>query len=346
MSKHSPRILICGTFGSQNFEFCWLDWLRAQHYPVQPFDQTIILNKCFPYDWSQRILWRFFRKVAVSIASRHFIKAACSFQPDLIIVVSGNLISSPALQTIRQKTRATLFHFYGEDFFNLLNTTSTLRESAYFYDHLFTTKTFNLPELAEIGLNRVSFIPHGYRPNCHFPVSISEDDHIEYGSDLAFVGTWEAERASTLAQLQGFDLRIWGGQWYKTKKDSRLREAVQNREVYCEEMSRVLNASKVCLAFLRKANRDRHTSRTFEIPACGGFQLSERSDEVLDFFEEGKEIECFSSVDELKDKAAYYLNHETERQRIAKAGLARVQRSKYSFTDRLQTILEYYFDMQ
>jgi len=47
-------------------------------------------------------------------------------------------------------------------------------------------------------------------------------------------------------------------------------------------------------------------------------------------------------VDELKDKARYYLTHEAQRERIASVGMARVQRSGYSYTDRLQTILEYY----
>ena len=111
-------------------------------------------------------------------------------------------------------------------------------------------------------------------------------------------------------------------------------------------MSQVFGASRINLAFLRKANRDQHTTRTFEIPACGGFELSERTDEVLSFFEEGKEIECFDSVEELKDKAAYYLEHETQRQRIAAAGLARVQRSPYSYTDHIQTILKHYSEMK
>ena len=53
---------------------------------------------------------------------------------------------------------------------------------------------------------------------------------------------------------------------------------------------------------LRLQNKGSHNMRTFEIPASGGFMLQERSNEVLEFFEEGKEIECFSSVKELKDK--------------------------------------------
>lgn len=340
--KISPRILLVGNFKPQDFEFCWCRWLQAQNYPVQTLDPASILKNYLPSSSVQRFFWRFFRVPLVLLVSRQFVATACSFRPDLILVVSGNLISAHALQTVRNETKATLYHFYGEDFFNPLNTTNTLRQSAYFYDHLFTTKSFNLPELAAIGLKQVSFLPHGYRPNCHFPVTISEADRQEYGSDLAFVGTWESERASKLAQLKEFDLRIWGAAWNKTGKELGLRGAIQNRAVYCDEMSRVFNASKINLAFLRKANRDRHTSRTFEIPACGGFQLSERTDEVLGFFEESKEIECFESVVELKDKTRYYLRHEAQRQRIASDGMARVQRSAYSYTDRLQTILEHY----
>ena len=342
MVNNTPRILIHGNFAPQNFERCWFDWLQEHDYPVQAFNPNSIINKYTSSILVQRILWRFFQPVLVSAISHQFVKVACSFQPNLILVVSGNLISSVALQTVRQRSGTTLFHYYCDDFFNPLATTATLRRSAYVYDHFFTTKTYNIPEMAEIGIKQVSFIPSSYIPNCHVPVKISQADRQEYGSDLAFVGTWEAERASTLAQLEEFDLRIWGNDWQKTRKELRLSNAIQNRAVFCEDLSRVFNASRINLAFLRKISRDRHTTRTFEIPACGGFQLSERTNEVLGFFEEGKEIECFDSVDELKDKARYYLGHEAQRQRIAAAGLARVQRSRYSYPERLQIILKHY----
>jgi spore maturation protein CgeB len=61
------------------------------------------------------------------------------------------------------------------------------------------------------------------------------------------------------------------------------------------------------------------TSRTFEIPACGGFMLHERTDEVLNFFEEGAEIACFSDEVELVDKVRYYLTHESEREKMRRA---------------------------
>jgi spore maturation protein CgeB len=345
MNNSNSRILICGNIAPQTFENCWLDWLDNNNHPVQAFDPTAVLRKSIPSTLIWRILWRSMGEVLAEVVSQQMVKSVLLFRPDLILVVNGNLISHRALQKIRQKTKATLFHYYGEDFFNPLNTKNTLRKSIYQYDHLFTTKTFNVPELKRMGLTDITFIPCGYIPSCHTPVSVSAADVEKYGSDLSFLGTYEKQRALTLSQLKEFRLRIWGSDWHKAGNKLGLGGCIEYRAVYCREMSCVLNASKINLAFLRKANRDHHDQRTFEIPACGGFELSERTDEVTSYFEEGKEIECFSSIDELKDKASYYIKHEEARRSIASAGLARVRRSSYSYTDYIQIILKQYSAM-
>ncbi len=345
MNNNRPRILISGNFVTHSFENCWFNWLCNNDYSVEAFDPTAILTKSIPTTLLWRILWRFFGEMLAFMVSRQLVKSVLDFQPDLVLVVNGNLISSRALLKIRQTTKTTLFHYYGEDFFNPLNTKNTLRKSIYRYDHLFTTKTFNVPELSKMGLSHITYIPCGYIPCCHYPVSVTAEDVRQYGSDLTFVGSFETERALILSELKDFHLRIWGANWHKARKELGLNRSIEHRAVFCDEMSRVWNASKINLAFLRKANRDHHDQRTFEIPACGGFELAERTDEILSFFQEGSEIECFGSVDELKDKADYYIRHEEQRKRIASGGLNRVRRSSYSYTDHIQTILGQYQDM-
>jgi hypothetical protein len=330
--------MLCSTFRREDFATCWAEWLDARGVSVERFDVAGALAPLPPV--TRRLLWRCAPAALAALVSRRLLRRAAHVRPDLVLVVSGALVTRDAVETLRRRHEARVLHFHNEDLANHRNTTATLRRAASAYDHFFTTKTFNVEEWRRRGVRHVSFLPHGYRPNCHFPVAVSEPDRVRFGSPLAFVGTFERARAAVLASVADLGLRIWGNDWTGRSVPAVLRRAVQGRAVYCEDMSRVFNASSICLAFLRKANRDRHTSRTFEIPACGGFQLAERSDEVLGFFEEGREIECFEGADELRDKARFYLANDAARARIAAAGHERVRRSRYSFTDRLQDIVE------
>ena len=71
---------------------------------------------------------------------------------------------------------------------------------------------------------------------------------------------------------------------------------------------------------------DNITSRTFHIPSCGGFMLHERTPEIGLYYEEKKEIDCFSDPQELAQKVRYYLEHEDERERMREAAYERTHR--------------------
>jgi len=338
-ARRPSRVTICSTFSRQDFATCWAEWLRDHGVEVDRVDLRDALA-VVPAP-VQRALWHTAPALLAAVVSRHLVRRVKRFRPQLALVVGGVFVTRRAVEHVR-RSAASVFHFHNEDLANRRNTTAVLRQAAPAYDHFFTTKSFNVAEWRRRGVARVSYLPHAYRPNCHFPVPVTTYERARLGSPVAFVGTFEEERAAQLESVQDLGLRVWGGEWHRLALRSPLRPAVEGRAVYCEEMSRVFNASAVCLAFLRKANRDRHTSRTFEIPACGGFQLSERSDEIREFFDEGVEIECFGDTTELRDKARFYLAHDGARRRIAEKGLARTRKSRYSFTDRLEDILTVY----
>ncbi len=79
--------------------------------------------------------------------------------------------------------------------------------------------------------------------------------------------------------------------------------------------------------------------RVLDIMACGGFVLSNYQKEIAEFFEEDKEIVMFRSVEEAIEKIRYYINHEEERDAIAKAGLKAVQ-ERFGYKEKIGELLD------
>ena len=94
-----------------------------------------------------------------------------------------------------------------------------------------------------------------------------------------------------------------------------------------QEIIRVFSQSRVCLNL---SNPWHHNTmpqikgRHFEIPQTGGFQLCTPADDLGSYFVEDKEIVVARSVQELIEKARWYLDHATEREAIAAAGRQRM----------------------
>ncbi|HEV2169641.1 MAG TPA: glycosyltransferase, partial [Candidatus Binatus sp.] len=97
--------------------------------------------------------------------------------------------------------------------------------------------------------------------------------------------------------------------------------------------------AKISANLVRRANRDDHVMRTFEIPACGGFMLAERSDAHEQMFCEGKEAAFFASPDEFVAKVRLYLSCDNARKTIAAAGHRRITQGSHAYADRLEEIL-------
>ena len=114
---------------------------------------------------------------------------------------------------------------------------------------------------------------------------------------------------------------------------------IEGKGLYDDNFSKALSAFKINLGFLRKKSRDLHTTRSTEIPACGGFMMAERTVEHQAMFEEDKEAVFFSNNEELLDKCKYYLSHEEERKKIAEAGYKRCISSDYSNDGMIKKVL-------
>ncbi len=291
-------------------------------------------------------LWRRIRrKIGYPIdtvgINQTLIPHVAQFQPQLLWIEKANTILPSTYRQIKQNFPNLKIVYYSEDDIYLFDNRSVyLKQSLPIFDAVYTTKPRNIQELPRIGAKNVVCIFQAYDRNVHRPISLSKEDQQRWGADVGFVGFFERERAEQMLFLaqQGIKVRIWGFNWQDwVNKHPNL--IVEGKPIFNEDFVKVLNATRINLNFLRKANRDRHTSRSLEIPACQGFMLAERTDEHLQLFKEGKEADFFDSPEELYVQVKHYLTHDLARQQIAKAGRDRCIQSGYSHHDRLQVML-------
>lgn len=90
------------------------------------------------------------------------------------------------------------------------------------------------------------------------------------------------------------------------------------------EMPKVFHASKINLNMTMRPIETGLSLRVWDILGCGGFLLSNYQAEIPEYFEIGKDLETYESMEELEQKVQYYLNHEDERIEIAISGYEKV----------------------
>ncbi len=66
--------------------------------------------------------------------------------------------------------------------------------------------------------------------------------------------------------------------------------------------------------------------RDFEAPMCRACYLTGYSDEILEFYEPGKEIDVYNHTEELIEKTEYYLAHPAQAEKLRAAGYERARR--------------------
>ncbi|HEY3402082.1 MAG TPA: glycosyltransferase [Ohtaekwangia sp.] len=255
-----------------------------------------------------------------------------SFLPDLVLVYKGAFLKKETVLFWREQ-RIPVVNFFPDVSFMAHG--SLIPEVIRFYDHIFTTKTFGAADLQRnfgIDSDKVTFIPHGFDPQVHRKIPVIDDGH-KFLCDASFIGGYTPNKYTFLKSLSeripALNLKIWGNGWGGVQQE--FPRAVQGIPITGDLYVYGINASTINIALLSEqvagaSSGDRITSRTFHIPGSGGFMLHERTDEVLQYFDEGRDMACFSSPEELADKTQYYLNHEQEREVIRQNGYERALR--------------------
>jgi spore maturation protein CgeB len=211
------------------------------------------------------------------------------------------------------------------------------------YDLHVVQRDANIADYKSRGARDVIKIQTAYEPTIHFPPPAGWSD-ADRDRGVSFVGSPYDDRAETLAYLakQGFPVTISGNRrsWQRALTAEAFEASYREGELYLQQYREAIWRSKINLSFLTWANQDEFVHKSFEIAACEGFLLAERSEGHLQRFVEDEEAVFFSTVDELVEKIRKYLPDQAARKRIAAAGRERAERSGYHNDRQVGLIVE------
>jgi len=140
-------------------------------------------------------------------------------------------------------------------------------------------------------------------------------------------------------------LPFWRCQWKNPKNEQEKAEIINHSKIHIG-LNRVRGDWEDDLkALLPDYPLDKHglfyqlKGRLFQAVGAGAMTLNEYCPDLEDMFEIGQEIVTFQfgAVEEMREKLAWYLRHDWERERIAKAGYERA-RKEHTFTARINQI--------
>ena len=256
---------------------------------------------------------------------------------DLVWVDKGIYLRPGTVHALR-KIAGRLIHFTPDTAFHS-NRSRNFFASAHWYDLLVTTKAFELKEYCAIAQpERVLLTTQGFYSGLHRPVQ---------GSPLkrpavAFIGLCEPDRERCVKTLlaAGVPVRLGGHGWERFISRHRACPDLSfvGSEIRGERYALELATASIGLGLLSKRFPELHTTRTFEIPACGTVLATERTADTSRFFNED-EVLFFNNYEELSQRVKKLLREPGRIRELALKGRTRVIEDGYDYRSVLSGIM-------
>ena len=285
--------------------------------------------------WIRRLKWRLFKRpIRLNQFSKNVLQLVENWHPELVITTGTCPVHAVALRKIRDNG-AKIVNYSTDDPWSLAHRSHWFLAALPEYDHVFSTRKANLLDFAAVGCDSVSWLPFGYHPPIHHRVSEVES---YWSSDVAFVGGADRDRVPMLSQLihSGFNLSLWGGYWERFPETRKAARGFADSEVLC----RILSSTKCALTLVRRANRDGHAMRSYEVAAIGGPALAEDSKEHREILgRDGDTVLYFSNLHEMEEKCRWMISHPDQARLMGLRLSNHIRSGKNTYGDRLRSII-------
>lgn len=147
-----------------------------------------------------------------------------------------------------------------------------------------------------------------------------ERDFFHYAGFVAAHATMEYRR-HFLKNLQVTELQIFGDEsWH----DFDLKASINKPVDHLSRAPQVFRQAQINLNLSSRQLETAVNQRVFDVPAAGGFLLTDWRESLTELFDPDEEMVCFSTVDEMNDLIRFYKNNPERREKISNAARKRV----------------------
>ena len=179
-----------------------------------------------------------------------------------------------------------------------------------------------------------------------------------FQADVSYVGTYLSSKQAFFDEYvfplrKKYDLKIYGQDW--TFPDRMLGwlqrfgqyynipyiRSIRKPKLQLDEERKIYSSSTICINVHEEQQRifgGDCNERTFKIPLCGGFEVSDNVACIRKYFKEEEEIIISNDKQEWFEKIDHYLKNPDERMPIIRAGAKRVL-MEHTYHNRVLQIL-------
>lgn len=258
-----------------------------------------------------------------SALQKALLDAAESLQPDLIFFsLFKNQFAHDTLKKLKANYRT--INWFGDDQWRFDSFTQYYAND---FTWCITTDIFAVEKYHRLGQNNV-ILSQWAAIDGH----ATDIDGHSYEYDVSFVGGYHPYRAwfiKAFESISGLTVAKFGHGWPEGPLSAEAMVRVFQRTKVNLNISNsnswdvryLFSSPKAFLSLVRsRKSQSQVKARNFEIPFFGGFELTDYVPSIDRYFDIGKDIACYSNVEEAALQSLYYLNNAEERETIRRSG--------------------------
>ena len=305
-----------------------------------------IIDTHIPFFKTHR-LWRSFgfrykRGLLINNINKYIVASLKEETFDLIWVDKAVFIAPKTTALLRSKA-VKFVHFTPDPAFTF-HKSKLFFKSLPYYDFIVTTKSYELEHYYKyINTDKVLYATQGFDTKLHKPSKqlFSKKD------GFVFIGHYEDQRAVVLEKLLQNDIKITlaGIKWnrFARKHQNNPNLTYLGDGVYGKDYVKTLQNAKMAWGAISKWVPELHTTRTFEIPACGTALVTERNSETSSFFKDSDAI-FYNDINDLVTQIKYYMSNDKSLKILTEKGTKTVHLQGKDYKSIIHMLLQQILD--